>query len=134
MAEHKPQPIPEESLKQGYEVRDADLRVILWSGSTLAVVVVTVFMVIGLFYWFLNVQSTERAGSPPPLLEEAQGLQPRLLLQRNPVEDMREMRRDTNVILNSYGWVDKRAGVVRIPITEAMKLTLERGLPTQPKK
>ena len=27
-------------------------------------------------------------------------------------------------LLDSYGWVDKNAGVVRIPIDEAMKLTL----------
>ena len=31
-------------------------------------------------------------------------------------------------MLDSYGWVDKDAGVVRIPIEEAMKLTVERGL------
>ncbi|HEX3799084.1 MAG TPA: hypothetical protein VH413_10320 [Verrucomicrobiae bacterium] len=28
--------------------------------------------------------------------------------------------------LNSYGWVDKRAGVVRIPISRAMDLLVER--------
>ena len=33
--------------------------------------------------------------------------------------------------LNTYGWVDKNAGVVRIPIGEAMKLTIERGLPAR---
>ena len=39
-------------------------------------------------------------------------------------------------MLGSYGWVDKNAGVVRIPIDAAMKLTLERGLParTEPKR
>ena len=34
-------------------------------------------------------------------------------------------------MLDSYGWVDKNAGIVRIPIDEAMKLTLQRGLPTR---
>ena len=37
-------------------------------------------------------------------------------------------------MLDSYGWVDKNAGVVRIPIDEAMKLTLERGLPARPSR
>ena len=32
--------------------------------------------------------------------------------------------RSEDEILNSYGWVDRNAGVVRIPIDEAMKLTL----------
>jgi hypothetical protein len=34
--------------------------------------------------------------------------------------------------LHSYGWVDQRAGVVRIPIDRAMELVAQRGLPTRP--
>ena len=34
--------------------------------------------------------------------------------------------------LNSYGWVDQKAGVAHIPIELAMKLIVERGLPTVP--
>jgi hypothetical protein len=30
--------------------------------------------------------------------------------------------------LETYGWVDKEGGVVRIPIERAMDLVLERGL------
>jgi topoisomerase IA-like protein len=35
-------------------------------------------------------------------------------------------------VLESYGWVDKDKGVVRIPIEEAMRLIAERGLPPTP--
>jgi hypothetical protein len=31
--------------------------------------------------------------------------------------------------LNSYGWVDEKAGTVRIPIERAMDLIVQRGLP-----
>jgi hypothetical protein len=34
-------------------------------------------------------------------------------------------------VLDNYGWVDKNAGIVRIPIDEAIRLTLQRGLPTR---
>jgi hypothetical protein len=34
--------------------------------------------------------------------------------------------------LNSYGWVDKSAGVAHIPIDRAMGLIVERGLPVRP--
>jgi hypothetical protein len=34
--------------------------------------------------------------------------------------------------LNSYGWVDEKAGLVRIPIERAMQLVAERGLPVLP--
>jgi hypothetical protein len=35
-------------------------------------------------------------------------------------------------LLEGYGWVDREAGVVRVPIERAMELLLERGLPTRP--
>ncbi len=35
-------------------------------------------------------------------------------------------------ILYSYGWVDERAGIVRIPIDRAMDLLVQRGLPVLP--
>ena len=34
--------------------------------------------------------------------------------------------------LNSYGWVDEKAGVAHIPVEEAMKLIVQRGLPVMP--
>lgn len=36
-----------------------------------------------------------------------------------------------NQKLNSYGWVDRRHGVVRLPIDRAMDLIVLRGLPTR---
>ena len=35
-------------------------------------------------------------------------------------------------ILNSYGWISKEAGVVRVPIEKAMAVSLERGFPVRP--
>ena len=34
--------------------------------------------------------------------------------------------------LNSYGWVDRKAGTVHIPIERAMELIAQRGLPLRP--
>ena len=42
-----------------------------------------------------------------------------------------DLRAHEDELLDTYGWVDKNAGVVRIPIDEAMKLTLQRGLPAR---
>jgi hypothetical protein len=52
-------------------------------------------------------------------------------LQTNPREDLADLRAREDARLHSYGWVDKNAGVVRIPIDDAIKLTLERGLPSR---
>jgi hypothetical protein len=40
-----------------------------------------------------------------------------------------ELRTAEDTDLNSYGWVDRTAGIARIPIDRAMQLLLERGLP-----
>ncbi|MGI8908386.1 MAG: hypothetical protein ACR2IE_18080 [Candidatus Sumerlaeaceae bacterium] len=56
------------------------------------------------------------------------------LLQLNPTADMIEFDRIMDEASNSYGWVSKEAGVVRLPITRAMELTLQRGLPADEKK
>jgi hypothetical protein len=49
--------------------------------------------------------------------------------ERREIDDFREQEEQT---LNSYGWVDQQAGVVRIPIDRAMQLMAQRGLPTRP--
>ena len=51
------------------------------------------------------------------------------MLQVDPVADMEAMAAEENERLNSYGWVDKEAGIVRIPIERAIELTAEQGLP-----
>jgi len=44
-------------------------------------------------------------------------------------EDVEARREQAETWLNSYGWVDKEASVVRIPIDQAMVLVAESGLP-----
>jgi hypothetical protein len=39
-------------------------------------------------------------------------------------EKLKAVREETNKALTTYAWVDKNKGVVRIPINEAMKLTV----------
>lgn len=61
------------------------------------------------------------SGTQPP--------EPRL--QTDPKLDLANLRAAEAEILNGYGWVDRNNNVVRIPIAEAMKLTLQRGLPAR---
>jgi hypothetical protein len=67
----------------------------------------------------------------PLAVGEGNRLPPEPRLQTNPREDLRDLRAKEDAILESYGWVDRNAGVVRIPIDEAMKLTVQRGLPSR---
>jgi len=48
-----------------------------------------------------------------------------------PKEALRELRAEEDVILNGYSWVDRTEKIVRIPIADAMKMTLQQGLPAR---
>jgi hypothetical protein len=45
--------------------------------------------------------------------------------------NLRSFREREDAALAGYGWVDKNAGTVRIPIERAKELLLERGLPVR---
>ena len=53
--------------------------------------------------------------------------QPRLEIK--PGASLAELRAAEEADLNSYGWIDRNAGTVRIPIDRAIQLILKRGLP-----
>jgi hypothetical protein len=46
-----------------------------------------------------------------------------------PVVDMETMRHNEDEALNNPGWVDQKAGRVRLPIDLAKQLVVQRGLP-----
>ncbi len=52
-------------------------------------------------------------------------------LQTQPFKDVYLLRQAEAEKLNSYAWIDKDGGVVRLPIARAMELTLQRGLPAR---
>lgn len=60
------------------------------------------------------------------------GPQPRLLV--NEPMNLAEFTKREQEILHTYGWVDRSAGTVRIPIDKAKDLLMERGLPVRGKQ
>ena len=48
------------------------------------------------------------------------------------MQDLADIRAEDETLLAGYGWVDEQAGVVRIPIEEAMRLIVERGVGAPP--
>lgn len=68
----------------------------------------------------------------PMAVGQADRLPPMPRLQTDPKKDLRDLRAEEQLILDNYSWVDRNAGVVRIPIEDAMRLTLQRGLASRP--
>jgi hypothetical protein len=79
-----------------------------------------------LVLWFqLKGMWAQRQAEAPPPSPVAQALPeapPAPRLQTSPLEDLKALRAAEAERLGSYGWVDRKAGVVRIPIERAMEL------------
>ena len=116
-----------------HEESDVNVRAILGFGAGLfAVLVIVGAVVLGLF----GLLDRREISAAPPAYPLAEGQErrepPEPRLQRAPRLDLQNFRTSEDQLLNSYQWVDRNAGTVRIPIGEAMKLTVQRGLPTRP--
>jgi hypothetical protein len=115
-----------------HEQSDVNVRGVLGFAAGLLVTAVLIqFMVWLLFVYFSGREAARVVPEYPLAAGEQTRLPPEPRLQTNPREDLRALRAREDAILNSYGWVDKTAGVVRIPIDEAIKLTVQRGLPVR---
>ena len=115
-----------------HETSDVNVRAILTVGAGLAAGTIAVSALVWLVVVFLSSREAQPGPREFPLaVTHEQRLPPEPRLQTNPREDLADLRRAEDQVLDSYGWVDKDAGVVRIPIDDAMRLTIERGLPAR---
>jgi hypothetical protein len=115
-----------------HETTDINIRGVFAFAVGLIVVGVFVHVFLWLLFVYFNGREMAKVSPQYPLaIGQETRLPPEPRLQINPREAMRELRSSEDAVLNGYGWVDKNKGIVRIPIDEAMKLTLERGLPVR---
>jgi hypothetical protein len=75
-----------------------------------------------------RVEPQGRAHPPDPVLQGAPGS---LYELQDPSLEWERERARVRELLTSSGWVDREAGVVRIPIEQAKRLLLARGLPVR---
>jgi hypothetical protein len=67
--------------------------------------------------------------NPKPPEADALRTFPEPRLQAAPAEDLRSLREAEAELLSRYEWIDREAGVARIPIERAARLIVEQGLP-----
>jgi hypothetical protein len=114
-----------------YEHTDATVSHIVKFLAWIAVAAVVVHVGLALMYGLLIDRAME-SGEPRYPLAAAQGerLPPAPRLQQFPRNEIFVFRRDEEALLRGYGWMNRAEGVVHIPIEEAMRLTVERGVLT----
>lgn len=119
----------EESLDEGYEVRDMRLKtVVKWLGL-LAVAVAVLIGGVTLFESGI----IGHIGPLRPIIDEAPRVTPPPAprLETTNGETLNVLHARENEILNNYTWIDQAGGKVSLPIDRAIELTAQRGLPVR---
>ena len=114
----------------GHEAADADIGPLIKFAIFLALTTfVCAAICVGLYKYLDHREAREKAGRYPLAAGLARPLPPPPRLQNYPFYDLKAFRSEENRVLEHYGWVDKNAGVVRIPVERAIDVLAEKGLP-----
>lgn len=113
-----------DSPQQHYERQDVSVRAVAWvAGATAAGIGLSL-----LIAWWAMGFAEPVPDARLPLLDAASPTpQPRL--QVAPAEDLEAFMARKLQHLNSYGWVDRKAGIAHIPIDRSIERLVEKGVP-----
>jgi len=125
-----------------HEESDVNIRAII----SFAVIVAAVSIVCAVIVWGMFVLFEHQAQARDPQLTRVArpatvmpahttaptfGGAPQPQLLTNEPAALKQERTAADAALHQYGWVDQKAGVAHIPIDQAKKLLIERGLPAR---
>ncbi|MEW6272683.1 MAG: hypothetical protein AB1689_25670 [Thermodesulfobacteriota bacterium] len=118
----------EQAIEAGHEVDTVRARVLRFTvigvTSLIAIGVLVVWLVEP---WLVGRQRDEYPPANPLAKTYGRSEPPAPRLQVDPKLDIYEHRRAEERLLSTYGWVDRKAGVVRIPIERAIDLLAQRA-------
>jgi hypothetical protein len=123
-------PPPEGEGRLGYEPRDVRVGWILTFAGLLAAMVILVLPLADWTFGHFARSAAKKDVPASPLA--ADQTPPAPLLESRPSADLAELRRHEDEALTHYRWVDRREGVVQIPVDRAIEILTERGLPEPP--
>jgi hypothetical protein len=112
---------PYESIELGHEPVETDVRAVWRTAAVITGVVLGAFLlIVGMMKWFGRVE-----GSP------ASGYSEKPDLNWSKQNSLQQLRNQEQALLSNYGWIDREAGVARIPVDRAIEIITQNGLPTQ---
>jgi hypothetical protein len=115
-----------------HEETDVNVGAIMRYGIGLFAIAVFIHLFL---WWLLGVYERQNQRAQTQVFPMAAGQEDRLppapRLQDNPQQELQELRAQQKALLEGYAWVNKETGIVRIPIEDAMKIVVARGLPSR---
>ncbi len=124
-----PQGVPGGGLQTGHEKTGIDARGLFISAGVL---VATVFVCELVLKWWMDdfkVEEQKTNALHPSRQEIPVDRFPNPRLQESPPVDLVQVEREERARVSSYGWVDKKSGIARIPVDRAMDILAQKGLP-----
>ena len=127
----------------GFEREDLDSKPVIGFIVTVVISGILIYYVVWGIFYFLDAYDKKHQQSRTPLVQiekanprdvQVNEIQrfPEPRLEDNERTELDGFRYGEEEQLNSYGWVDRSAGVAHIPIEQAMQLIAQQGLPTTP--
>ncbi|MGH8198877.1 MAG: hypothetical protein ACREVO_00680 [Steroidobacteraceae bacterium] len=108
--------------EQRHESQEPDVRGLMIAGLILsAAIALAIGIGLGLMALF--------GGFERPHERAEHGSMPEPHLQPHPLADRQRYDAQQHARMSGYQWVDRRAGIVRIPIDRALQILVQRGGP-----
>jgi hypothetical protein len=120
--------------QKGYELSDVQLRVVLWSGVTVVLLTLAAYIVSTFLVKYSNAQPPISDYTPTPMAIESRGepFEGGVRLQVEPGAALVEFRAEQHRQATTYGTVSDEPEIYRIPISRAIDVVAQRGLPVFP--
>ena len=128
-----PSPPPPSVLAAGHEPNVVSFKGVVRFLIALAAGAVAIHLLIwGVFLLLKQDAKSEDRPLPANVERQLARLPPAPRLEDKPLAPRAQLNARENQVLTTYGWVDRKAGTVRIPIERAMDLIAHRGLAATP--
>jgi len=139
---HDPEPVVVDP-NATHEVRDVRVRPIFGFLIALGIFTAIFCGLMALLFSYFEKQELKAEGTPPPMAAGRDKIPPAPRLQLAPAEqgqkapdirgnspilEMKYLREAQEAKRDNYTWLDQQKGIVSIPIDEAKRLALQRGM------
>lgn len=110
-----------------HEHSDWNLKIVTWGA---AILVITVAILCSGAWWIFREFRSNAAARIMGTVRGNENIPPSPRLEVSPTAELTATRNREQEILDTYGWIDRSQGIVRIPIEHAMQLMVQHGFPT----
>ena len=120
---------PDDRPDLGHESTDANPRVLAYAFAGLSLLLIVTFVAMWALFVYFDSSAQKSQPSKANQWGKVDDRPPEPRLQTSPGADMKQMLERENHLMQSYGWVNKASGLVRIPVDRAMDIVAKQGLP-----